>query len=235
MSNAGTTMGCDFRGSYTWSSNLDTGGSIAGSVVLNAAMSEENPYNPHQDWGKSPQNITNQASGNFGYDLPFGPGKRMAQRCDRTGRQAGRRLANGYYRNAPDGFSFSPLVGSNRSGNGDNSVNPDRPNLNAGFSPESSARRFSGLRGILPAGTPTRDCRTLVRPMCLFSAGGWNMGKHPASHPGRARSGDGGFFSWSRERTSLRECDWSFGRVFQYSQPREFRLAERRRLLGNRV
>ena len=32
------------------------------------------------------------------------------------------------------GFSFSPLVGGNRSGNGNTNTSPDRPNLNPAFS-----------------------------------------------------------------------------------------------------
>jgi len=44
------------------------------------------------------------------------------------------------------GLSFSPLVGANQSGNGDISVNPDRPNLLAGFSDNP----ISGVAECLP-------------------------------------------------------------------------------------
>jgi hypothetical protein len=166
--------GLDFRGSYTYSSNLDTGGSIAGSTALNAAMSEENPYNPHQDWGKSPINVTNQASGNFGYDLPFGTGRPW------LGGAKGPvgKLVSGWRLGAivtlSSGFDFSPLVGSNRSGNGDNTVNPDRPNLNSGFSP-SPTRGVSAGCAALAAGTPIGTPAHYFDP-CAFSlplAGTW--------------------------------------------------------------
>jgi Carboxypeptidase regulatory-like domain len=125
--------GLQFRGTYTWSRNLDDGSGIGNSVTANTALSVENPYNLRQDYGVSPLNITNQASGNFVYDLPFGAGKTWLTGA--TGPIG--KLVSGWQVSGiitlQSGFSFSPQVGSNRSGNGDNSVNPDRPSLNPAF------------------------------------------------------------------------------------------------------
>lgn len=158
--------GLQFRANYTWSRNLDDGSGIGGTVTGNAAMSVENPYNLRQDYGVSPLNITNQASGNFGYDLPFGTGRHWLGEANGPVSKlvSGWRL--GTIVTLQSGFSFSPLVGSNRSGNGDTSVNPDRPSLNPAFTgpviigtqqkwfnPNAFSLPTAGTWGNLPRGT----------------------------------------------------------------------------------
>jgi hypothetical protein len=144
--------GLQFRGNYTWSRNLDDGGSVGSSIAENSPMSLENPYNISQDWGVSPLNVSNQASANFGYDLPFGAGKAWLDGA--TGPIG--KLVSGWRLGSiitlQSGFSFTPIIGANRSGNGDNSVNPDRPNLNAGFSPNPDRGVSAGCTGFV-AGT----------------------------------------------------------------------------------
>jgi len=93
-------------------------------------MTIVNPYDLRRDWGPSPLHIPHQAGGFLNYDLPFGAGKTLLKGV--TGPVD--KLVSGWrvggIINVRSGFSFSPLVGSNRSGNGDTSVNPDRPSLN---------------------------------------------------------------------------------------------------------
>ena len=78
-----------------------------------------------RDWGLSALNVTSQSSLSATYELPF--------------RGAGRwrgRLIGGWQVNGIatmlTGFPFTPLLGSNRSGDG-NTRNPDRPSLNPSF------------------------------------------------------------------------------------------------------
>jgi hypothetical protein len=74
----------------------------------------------HRDWGPSALDVKNQASVSSLYALPFG-----------RGRLGGWQL-NGIA-TFLSGFPFTPLLGANRSGDGD-TRDPDRPNLNPSFS-----------------------------------------------------------------------------------------------------
>jgi hypothetical protein len=162
--------GLQFRANYTWSRNLDEGSGIGSSVTENTALSEENPYNIRQDYGLSPLNISNQGSGNFGYDLPFGAGRTWLNGA--TGPVG--KLVSGWQLGAivtlQTGFSFSPLVGSNQSGNGDISVDPDRPSLNPAFTGPiitgTQAQWFNPEAFLLPASGTWGDLRraTLTGP-----------------------------------------------------------------------
>jgi hypothetical protein len=159
--------GLQFRGSYTWSRNLDDGSGVANSIANNSALSVENPYDLRQDWGLSPSNISNQASGNFGYDLPFGANRRW---LDEATGPLGKLVSGwrvGTIVTLQSGFSFSPLLGSNRSGNGDNTANPDRPRLNAGFSPNPIHGVSAGCAGFA-AGTVLGTAAHYYDP-CAFS------------------------------------------------------------------
>jgi hypothetical protein len=85
-----------------------------------------------RDWGPSAMNITNQASMSASYELPFGRGRHW------LGSASGveEKLLGGWNVNAIatllGGFPFTPLAGSNRSGDGDIRT-PDRPSLNPAF------------------------------------------------------------------------------------------------------
>jgi hypothetical protein len=127
------SKGLQFRGAYTWSRNLDEGSGIGPSVNANATQSVENPYNLHQDYGVSPLNISNQVTGSFLYELPFGAGKPWLSGV--TGPMD--KIVSGWRLDSiivlQSGLSFSPLVGSNRSGNGDTTGVSDRPSINPAF------------------------------------------------------------------------------------------------------
>jgi hypothetical protein len=159
--------GLQFRGNYTWSRNLDDGSVMGGVTTLNAASSTENPYNLRQDYGVSPSNVSNQVSGNFGYDLPFGPGKTWLNGA----RGPIGKLVSGWRVGSivtlHSGFSFSTVIGANRSGNGDISANPDRPNLKPGFSPNPSHGVSAGCTGFA-AGTVLGTAAHWYDP-CAFS------------------------------------------------------------------
>ena len=114
--------GLQFRANYTWSKNLDMNSALTGAQANNQAQMIMDATDPRRDWGPSALSPAQQASISARYELPFGRNKR---------------LAGGWQLNALttllSGFPFTPLIGTNRSGDGD-TRNPDRPSLNPGFS-----------------------------------------------------------------------------------------------------
>jgi hypothetical protein len=124
--------GLSFRANYTFSKNMDDGTGIASSQSQNQNQSVLDPRHPLRDYGRSALDFRHQGSGSFNYELPFGNGKRLANGL--TG-IAGK-LASGWQVNGIltllSGFPFTPLVGTNQSGNG-NQFSPDRPNLSPNF------------------------------------------------------------------------------------------------------
>jgi hypothetical protein len=125
--------GLQFRANYTWSKNLDLGSGVGGSQTLNSAMTIMNPYDLRRDWGLSPLDLRHQAGGYLNYDLPFGNGKALLGGATGALNKVVGGWRMGTIVSFRSGFEFSPLVGSNRSGNGDTSVQPDRPNINPAF------------------------------------------------------------------------------------------------------
>ena len=161
--------GLQFRANYTWSKNLDEGSGIGNSVSANAALSEENPYNIRQDYGTSPLNITNQASGTFGYDLPFGTGRKWMNNASGPVGKLVSGWRMGTIVTLSSGLSFSPLIGANQSGNGDISVNPDRPNLVAGFSSNPNHGESAGCPLFPHPGTKLGTAQHWFDP-CAFAS-----------------------------------------------------------------
>ncbi|MBZ5605059.1 MAG: hypothetical protein LAO79_22405 [Acidobacteriia bacterium] len=115
------SRGLQFRANYTWSKNLDVNSGLTIAQANNQPQMVMDRLDPHRDWGLSALNATHQASISASYELPFFRGSRLG----------------GWQVNSIvtmlSGFPFTPLVGSNRSGDG-NTRNPDRPNLNPSFS-----------------------------------------------------------------------------------------------------
>jgi hypothetical protein len=98
-----------------------------GAQAQNQAQMILNRNDLPLDWGPSALNVTSQASISARYALPFG----------KNASGFTRKLISGWQVNGIatllTGFPFTPLVGSNRSGDGD-TRNPDRPSLNPAFS-----------------------------------------------------------------------------------------------------
>ncbi len=126
-------QGLEFRASYTWSKNLDNNSALTGAQASNQPQMVLNRNDLRADWGPSALNAANQGSVSARYELPFGPGKRW------LGNSSGleSKLIGGWQLNGIgtflSGFPFTPLVGSNQSGDGD-TRNPDRPSFNPAFS-----------------------------------------------------------------------------------------------------
>ena len=125
--------GFEIRGNYTWSKNLDVNSAFTGAQASNQAQMVLDRTDLSRDWGPSALNLTNQASISGRYELPLGRGKRWLSSLHGVGGK----LVDGWQLNGIatflSGFPFTPLVGSNRSGDGD-TRNPDRPSLNTAFS-----------------------------------------------------------------------------------------------------
>lgn len=114
--------GLQFRANYTWSKNLDINSGLTGAQANNQSQMVLDRNDLRRDWGPSAYNVPNQASISGTYDLPFGKGNRVL-----GGWQANTIVS------LLSGFPFTPVIGSNRSGDGD-SRNPDRPSINPAFS-----------------------------------------------------------------------------------------------------
>jgi hypothetical protein len=126
------TRGLQFRANYTYSKNLDMNSGLTGAQSSNQAQMTMDRNDLSRDWGPSALNVANQASISGHYDLPFGKGQRFLANSG----AAANRVVGGWQINLNttllSGFPLTPLVGSNRSGDGD-TRNPDRPSLNSAF------------------------------------------------------------------------------------------------------
>jgi hypothetical protein len=118
--------GLQFRANYTWAKNLDMNSGLTGAQSSNQAQMILNRNDLRRDWGPSALSPKYQATVSLHYDLPFHFGQGLANRA--FGGWQVDTIAT-----LLSGFPFTPLVGSNRSGDGD-TRNPDRPSLNPTFS-----------------------------------------------------------------------------------------------------
>jgi hypothetical protein len=124
--------GVTFRANYTFSKNLDMNSAPTGAQASNQAQMILDRNDLSRDWGPSALNVENQMSLSTSYDLPFGHSKPWLSNLH----GAAEKLVSGWQINQIttllSGFPFTPLIGANRSGDGD-TRNPDRPSLNPNF------------------------------------------------------------------------------------------------------
>jgi len=126
------SSGLSFRGSYTYSRNLDNGSGLNTQDSQNQTQQLLDAYHPNRDYGRSALDFEHQVSGNFTYQLPFGNGRRFLSGLHGVSdKLLGGWQMNGVFTHL-SGFPITPLVGKNQSGDG-NLRNPDRPNLNPNF------------------------------------------------------------------------------------------------------
>ena len=126
------SKGLEFRGNYTWSKSLDINSALTGAQANNQAQMVLDRNDLRRDWGRSALDAESQASVSANYELPFGHSHRWLNDVSR--RES--RFVSGWQVNGIatflSGFPFTPLIGSNRSGDGD-IRNPDRPSINPSF------------------------------------------------------------------------------------------------------
>ncbi len=124
--------GLEFRGNYTWSKDLDINSGLTGAQANNQAQMVLNRNDLHRDWGPSALSPASQGSVSANYELPFGHTQRWLNDVGRVESK----FISGWQLNGIgtflSGFPFTPLIGANRSGDGD-TRNPDRPSLNPSF------------------------------------------------------------------------------------------------------
>jgi hypothetical protein len=124
--------GLQFRANYTWSKNLDMNSGLTIAQANNEPQMIMDRNDLRRDWGPASFNVTNQGSVSARYELPIGPGKQWLNAGGVSGKLLGGWQLNGIS-TFLSGLPLTPLVGSNRSGDGD-TRNPDRPNLSTTFS-----------------------------------------------------------------------------------------------------
>ena len=126
------SKGLQFRGNYTRSKSLDINSGLTLAQSTNEPQMVLNRFDLRQDWGPSALNATNLGTVSATYDLPFGHTQRWLNDVSRVESK----FVSGWQLNGigtfVSGFPFTPLIGSNRSGDGD-TRNPDRPSLNPSF------------------------------------------------------------------------------------------------------
>ncbi len=126
------SKGLEFRGNYTRSKNLDMNSALTIAQGNNQPQMVLDRNDPRRDWGPSALNVTNQSSVSANYELPFGHSQRWLNDVSRVKSK----FVSGWELNGIgtflSGFPFTPLIGSNRSGDG-NIRNPDRPSINPSF------------------------------------------------------------------------------------------------------
>ncbi len=124
--------GLQFRANYTWSKDLDMNSGLTGAQAGNQSQMVLDPYDPRRDWGPSAYNIPNSFSLSGTYELPFGKGQPWAANLGSFGERLVSRWQFNTIVTLQSGFPFTPVIGSNQSGDGD-TRNPDRPSLNPAF------------------------------------------------------------------------------------------------------
>jgi hypothetical protein len=124
--------GLQFRANYTWSKDLDMNSGLTGAQAGNQSQMVMDPYDPRRDWGPSAYNIPNSFSLSGTYELPFGKGKPWAANLGSFGERLVSRWQFNTIVTLQNGFPFTPVIGSNQSGDGD-TRDPDRPSLNPAF------------------------------------------------------------------------------------------------------
>jgi hypothetical protein len=126
------TQGFQIRANYTWSKNLDNNSALTIAQANNEPQMIMDRNDLRRDWGPSALNVTHQASFSAHYDLPFGKGQRWMGNASPIVNKIIGGIQLNEITTLLSGLPFTPLMGSNRSGNGD-TRNPDRPNLNPAF------------------------------------------------------------------------------------------------------
>jgi hypothetical protein len=126
------TQDLQVRGNFTWSKNLDMNSAVQAAQANNQAQMVMDRNDLRRDWGLGSLDAAAQSSISASYALPIGKGKRFFAQSGRLSNA----LLGGWEINGIatllSGFPFTPLSGSNRSGDGDTRT-PDRPSANSSF------------------------------------------------------------------------------------------------------
>jgi len=123
--------GFAFRTNYTYSKSLDNSSQITGTQAVSNPSAVMDPEDRMRDYGLSAFDVRNRFSFNSTYELPLGSGKALFNGA--TG--LANTLVSGWQLNTilglQGGFPFTPLLGFNRSRDGNTNF-PDRPDITPG-------------------------------------------------------------------------------------------------------
>ena len=126
------TRGLTFKTNYSWGKVMDYNSAILAPAGENEPAALISPYVRRLNKGIAAFSLAHQFNASYSYQLPFGNGQRFAGGASGWMNQlAGGWQWNGIF-NWQGGFPFTPLVGGNPSGTGDNSQS-DVPNWNPNF------------------------------------------------------------------------------------------------------
>jgi hypothetical protein len=164
------SQGFSFRANYTFSKSLDLNSTPSATSGSNSPQTIYSRYDLKLSKGVSSFSTKNKFNANFSYELPFGSGKALG--ASSTGVVS--QLISGWQWNgiftARQGFPYSPVVSSNRSGNGDSRL-PDVPNVNPNHSGSVNSGTSAGCgsgSGLVRAGEKLGTRERYYDP-CAFS------------------------------------------------------------------
>jgi len=170
--------GLTFKTSYTFSKVMDINSGLLSGAHQNEGSTVLTRFNQRLNKGIASYSVAHDFTSNFLYQLPFGNGRAFGSGA--TGwveKLIGNWQWNGIVR-TQSGFPAVPLVGSNRSGDG-NARNPDVPNWNPNFKGnpvlgveefKRTGRYFDPNAFVLPlAGTFGNVSRGALRGPGLFN------------------------------------------------------------------
>jgi len=123
--------GLALRTNYTYGRSRDNSSAITGTQAGGQIGVVMDPEDRMRDYGLSAFDVRNRFSLNAIYELPFGTGQRFLGGV----KGVADKLVSGWQLNTivnlQDGFPFTPILGSNRSRDGDTNF-PDRPDMAPG-------------------------------------------------------------------------------------------------------
>ena len=126
------TRGLAFKANYSYSKVMDLNSAILAPSGENEPQDLFSPYGRSLNRGPAAYSLNHQFNANFSYQLPFGSGQRFAS----SSRGLVNQLIGGWQWNgivtAQDGFPFTPQIGFNNTGTGDQNV-ADVPDRNPNF------------------------------------------------------------------------------------------------------
>ena len=162
------SRGFQFRANHTFAKSMDNGSSLATGQSLHTPALILDPDDPRRDRSRSSYDVQHRFSLNASYELPLGRGKTFLGQAS----EVLDKLVTGWQLNAilniQSGLPFTPILGFNRSRNGDTRA-PDRPSFAPGttqvrtFSSAGPNRWFDPTQFVLPAaGTYGNVGRTIL-------------------------------------------------------------------------
>jgi len=126
------THGLAFKANYSYSKVMDLNSAILAPSGENEPQDLFSPYNRFLNRGPAAYSLNHQFNANFSYQLPFGNGQRFG---GSTGGWMNQLIGGWQWNgivNAQGGFPFTPQIGFNNSGTGDQNV-ADVPDRNPNF------------------------------------------------------------------------------------------------------